>query len=119
VGWFRVDWYTPASVDTAGDIRLFVLGTDGYMEMRKYIDPAGHPGAEHLFVVNHEGVRLVDTSSVPLTFASKFLDDVRNRTETAMPQDRSFLVTRLATEAQLNARNLTSVLSGVPARSSH
>ena len=115
VGWFRVDWYTPDSVDTAGDIRLFVLGTDGYMEMRKYIDPAGRPGAEHLFVVNHAGMRLVDTSSVKLTFASKFLGDVRNRTETAMPQDRSFLVTRLATEAQLNARHLSGLPAAVPA----
>jgi predicted dehydrogenase len=105
LGWFRVDWYTPDSIDTAGDIRLFVLGTDGYMEMRKYVDPAGRPGAEHLLLVNHEGARMLDTSGVALTFASKFLDDVRQRTETAIPQ-RSFLVTRLATEAQLNARHV-------------
>jgi predicted dehydrogenase len=104
LGWFRVDWYTPDSINTAGDIRLFVLGTDGYMEMRKYVDPAGRPGGEHLLIVNHEGVRIVETSDVPLTFASKFLDDVRDRTETAISQQRSFLVTRLATEAQLHAR---------------
>jgi predicted dehydrogenase len=106
IGWFRVDWYTPTSLGVPGDIRLFLLGTDGYMEMRKYVDPAGRPGAEHLMVANEDGVRFVDVSDVPLVFASRLLDDVRNRTETAIPQSRSFLVTRLATEAQLGARRL-------------
>jgi predicted dehydrogenase len=115
LGWFRVDWYTPDSINTAGDIRLFVLGTDGYMEMRKYVDPDGRQGGEHLLLVNHEGARMVDTTHVPLTFASRFLDDVRDRTETAIPQQRSFLVTRLATEAQLNARRVGRLTTGVSA----
>ena len=106
VGWFRVDWYTPASIKVPGDIRLFLLGTDGYMEMRKYIDPAGRPGAEHLLVVNKDGAHFVDTTAVPLTFGARLLDDVRNRTETAIPQARSFLTIRLATQAQLSARRL-------------
>src|SRR5262249_18503022 len=109
LGWFRVDWYTPASVEVPGDIRLFVLGIEGYMEMRKYYDPAGRDGQAHLFVVDRKGTRFVDTTDVPLTFASRFLDDVRNRTETAMSQQRSFLVTRLATEAQMQARRLRAV----------
>ena len=111
LGWFRVDWYTPASLEVPGDIRLFVLGTDGYMEMRKYYDPAGRPGDEHLFVVDSKGTHFVDTTNVPLTFGSRFLDDVRNRTETAMGQERSFLVTRLATEAQLGARRVVCLNS--------
>jgi predicted dehydrogenase len=108
VGWFRVDWCSPASLGVPGDIRLFLLGTEGYMEMRKYADPAGQPGGEHLLLVNSEGARFVDTTDVKLTFGTRLLDDVRNRTETAMPQDRSFLVTRLAMEASLNARRLGS-----------
>src|SRR5262245_53899441 len=56
-GWFRVDWYSPGSLGVPGDIRLVVLGTGGYMEMRKYIDPAGRPGAEHLLLVNDKGAR--------------------------------------------------------------
>jgi predicted dehydrogenase len=107
LGWFRVDWYTPVSIGVPGDIRLFVLGTEGYLEMRKYFDPAGHAGGEHLFVVNEDGAGYVDTQNVPLTFGTRFLDDVRNRTETAIPQERSFLVTQLATEAELTARRLS------------
>jgi predicted dehydrogenase len=112
LGWFRVDWYTPASIEVPGDIRLFILGTDGYMEMRKYYDPAGRPGQEHLFVVDGKGTHFVDTTNVPLTFGSRFLNDVRNRTETAISQERSFLVTRLATEAQLGARRVGSATVG-------
>jgi predicted dehydrogenase len=106
IGWFRLDWYTPTSLGVPGDIRLFLLGTNGYMEMRKYVDPAGRPGSEHLLLANEDGVRFVDVSDVPLVFASRFLDDVRNRTQTAITQERSFLVTRLATQAQLGARRL-------------
>jgi predicted dehydrogenase len=106
LGWFRVDWHGPESIGVPGDIRLFVLGTEGYMEMRKYYDPAGRSGGEHLFVVDPTGARFLDTADVPLTFGARFLDDVRNRTETSISQEQSFLVARLATEAQLHARKL-------------
>ncbi len=105
-GWFRVDWYTPAKLGVAGDIRLFVVGTEGHMEMRKYIDTLGRPGAEHLFLINRDGARYIDVSDVPLTFGERFLDDVRNRTATAMNQKRSFLSVRLATQAQLMAQRM-------------
>jgi predicted dehydrogenase len=106
VGWFRVDWYGPESIRVPGDIRLFVLGTEGYMEMRKYIDVAGPEGAEHLYLVNKDSARLIDTRDVQLDFGARFLADVRDRSETSITQERSFLITRLATEAQLRARHL-------------
>jgi predicted dehydrogenase len=106
VGWFRVDWYTPKALGVPGDIRLFILGTDGYIETRKYIDVAGPAGGEHLYLMNEDGAQFIDVTQVPLTFGSRFLDDVRNRTQTATTQARSFLVAQLATEAQLTARRL-------------
>jgi predicted dehydrogenase len=106
LGWFRVDWYGPESIRVPGDIRLFLLGTQGYMEMRKYIDVAGPDGGDHLYVVNKDGARLIDTRDVPLDFGARFLADVRDRTETSITQERSFLVIRLATEAQLRARRV-------------
>ena len=39
-GYVRVDWYTPDGLATWGDGRLFVLGTEGYIELRKYINVA-------------------------------------------------------------------------------
>jgi predicted dehydrogenase len=122
IGWFRVDRYTPRSLRIVGDIRLFVLGTDGYMEMRKYVDPAGRPGPatpppgetdtrqEHLLLVNSDGPRFLDIEDVQFTFGTRFLNDVRNRTETAIPQERSFLIVRLALEAQMFARHFDVTL---------
>lgn len=104
LGMIRVDWYTPDGLSTWGDGRLFILGTEGYVELRKYCDLAGKPGAEHLFLVDRSGVRYVDCSDKPLPFGPRLLDDVRNRTETAIPQARSFLATRLAIQAQMQAQ---------------
>ena len=51
----RVDWLTPEALPTWGDGRLTILGTTGYIELRKYIDIAGRPGKDHLFLVNGRG----------------------------------------------------------------
>ena len=56
-GYIRVDWFTPAGLPTWGDGRLTILGTEGYIELRKYVDIAGRPGADHLFLVDGEGMR--------------------------------------------------------------
>ncbi len=105
-GWFRVDWLSPKALNAPGDIRLFVLGTEGYIETRKYIDPSGRPGAEHLLLVNREGARFVDVGNVALPFGPRLLNDVRDRTQTAIPQQRSFLTVRLAMQAQEMAARL-------------
>ena len=39
-GYVRVDWFTPDGLSTWGDGRLFILGTEGYIELRKYINVA-------------------------------------------------------------------------------
>ena len=54
-GYVRVDWFTPDGLTTWGDGRLFVLGTEGYIELRKYINVAGAPGGNHLFLVDKKG----------------------------------------------------------------
>jgi predicted dehydrogenase len=63
-GYIRVDWFTPDGLDTWGDTRLTILGTDGYIEVRKNIDIAGRPGANHLFLANNEGTQYIDCSDV-------------------------------------------------------
>ena len=102
-GYVRVDWFTPDGLPTWGDGRLTLIGTDGYMEIRKNLDIAGAPGATHLFLVDREGVRRIDCSGVELPFARQFVDDVRNRTETAMSQSHCFRATELALAAQAMA----------------
>jgi predicted dehydrogenase len=103
-GFIRVDWFTPDGLKTWGDGRLFVLGTEGYIELRKYIDIDGRPGADHLFISNRTGTRHIDASEEPLTYFSKFLVDVRKRSSSAMPDGHAMTVTRLAIGAQVLAR---------------
>ncbi|WP_196260822.1 Gfo/Idh/MocA family protein [Pelagibacterium limicola] len=107
-GYIRVDWFTPEGLPTWGDGRLTILGTEGYIELRKYIDIAGRPGKDHLFIVDSEGIRHIDCGDEPLEYFDKFLADVRDRTETAMTQRHAFEVCRLSLEAQASATVLTN-----------
>ena len=106
VGYIRVDWFTPDGLGVWGDGRLFITGTDGYIELRKYIDIAGRPGGEHLFLVNHSGIQYIDCSTVPLPYAEQLIADIRDRTETAMPQYHAFLAMELAIKAENQAARL-------------
>jgi predicted dehydrogenase len=102
-GYIRLDWFTPDGLGVWGDGRLTVVGTDGYIELRKYIDIAGRPGANHLFLVDRKGIRYVDCSKTELPYGHQLRDDVLNRTETAMPQTHCFFATELALRAQAAA----------------
>lgn len=103
-GYVRVDWFTPDGLGTWGDGRLTVLGTDGFIELRKYIDLAGRPGGDHLFLVNGQETRYIDCSSVDLPFGRQLLEDVRARTQTAMAQAHTFLASELGLQAQAMAQ---------------
>jgi predicted dehydrogenase len=107
-GYFRVDWFTPSGLDSWGDGRVTILGTDGFMEVRKNIDIAGRSGPGHLFVVDQKKTEYVDCSSVELPYGRLLLDDIRNRTETAMPQAHAFLAAELALRAELQAQRVSA-----------
>ena len=102
-GYARVDWFTPGGLPVWGDGRLTILGTEGYVELRKYVDPAGRPGADHMIVVDGDGMERVDCAGVPLTYFAALLRDVAERTETAQTQAHVWEVSRLSLEAQARA----------------
>jgi predicted dehydrogenase len=105
-GYIRVDWYTPDGLPNWGDGRLTLLGTEGYIELRKYVDIGGRKGTDHLFMVNHEGMEVIDCNDVKLPYGEQLIYDVLNRTETAMPQERCFLAMELALSAQQKATRI-------------
>jgi predicted dehydrogenase len=106
-GYIRVDWFTPDGLSTWGDGRLTILGTDGFIEIRKNVDIGGRPGGNHLFLVDQKETRYVDCSAVALPYGEQLVSDVVNRTETAMPQAHCFLATELVLKAQQQAQRLT------------
>ena len=103
-GYIRVDWFTPAGLSTWGDVRLFIVGTDGSIELRKNCDVEGRAGANHLFLINQTGTQYIDCNRVALPFGEQFLNDIRDRTETAISQAHCFVASELALLAQKNAQ---------------
>lgn len=91
----RVDWMTPDGLPTWGDGRLVILGTDGFTELRKYVDPAGRAGEDHLFISDRKGTRHIDCFGLDRPFGRQFLND-----ETAMPQERCISAMKLALTAR-------------------
>ena len=105
-GYIRVDWYTPDGLPTWGDGRLTILGTEGYIELRKYVDVAGRDGTDHVFLVNGDVCEHIDASDAPLPYFERLIHDVNTRSETAMAQAHCFKVMELALTAQSQAARL-------------
>ncbi len=106
-GYMRVDWFTPDGLKSWGDGRLTILGTDGFMELRKNVDITGRDGGNHLFLVDNKETRYFDCNNEALPYAEQFVQDILNRTETAMTQEHCFLATELALKAQKEALSLS------------
>ncbi len=103
-GYVRLDWFTPKGLGTWGDGRLFILGTEGYMEARKYTNVAVSGQGNNLFVVNGDSARYIDCSNGPLPFGPQFVADIVNRTHVAQDQEMALLAAELAITAQKTAR---------------
>jgi predicted dehydrogenase len=106
-GYVRVDWFTPNGLGTWGDGRLFILGTEGYIELRKYRDIAGRPGGNHLFIVDQKQTRYIDCNNVVLPFGPQLVADIVNRTHVAQDQEQALLAAELVLKAQRDAKVLT------------
>lgn len=104
MGYIRVDWFTPDGLKSWGDGRLTILGTEGFIEIRKNIDIGGREGGNHLFLTDHKETRYIDCSQQDLPYGRQLVDDILNRTEAAMSQTHCLLATELAIKAQKNAQ---------------
>ena len=102
----RVDWFTPDGLPVWGDGRTIILGTGGYIEIRKYIDysDAENP-SQILFITDSAGVRRIDCRQMKFPFFGKFILDILNGTETAMTQEHAFKAAELALKSQQQAES--------------
>lgn len=104
-GYVRVDWYTPDALPTWGDGRLTILGTEGTIELRKYVDVGGAEGTDHLVLFNGDTCKKIQCSDAGLPYFLNLANDIAERTETAMPQAHAFKVMELALKAQAMAES--------------
>ncbi|HZG73296.1 MAG TPA: Gfo/Idh/MocA family oxidoreductase [Chondromyces sp.] len=101
---FKVDWFTPDGLRTWGDGRTFITGTEGTIELRKYIDVAKNESGDHLFLVNKEGEKHYELrGEVGFPFFGQLILDCINRTEKAMTQEHAFKAAELCLKAQEQA----------------
>lgn len=101
---FRVDWLTPNGLSTWGDGRTVILGTNGYIELRKYVDIARDAGGDQLYMVNDEGeFRMELGGKVGFPYFGELILDCLNRTENAMTQQHAFKAAELCLQAQSKA----------------
>lgn len=100
-GYYRVDWLTPAGLSTWGDGRLLILGTEGFIELRKYTDITTNHGADQLLLVDRKGEhRIPCHGQVGYPFFGELILDCLQGTETAMTQEHTFKAAELSLRAQ-------------------
>ena len=103
-GYFRVDWFTPDGLRSWGDGRTFILGTDGYIELRKNRDVGRGGDGDHVFWVDGKGEHTFDArGKTGFPFFGQLVLDCLNRTENAMTQEHAFKASELCVRAQLQA----------------
>jgi predicted dehydrogenase len=106
-GYVRLDWFTPDGLGTWGDGRLFILGADGFIEVRKYTNVAVSKQGNNLYLVDNKQSRYIDCSQMPLPYGAQFVADIVNRTHTAQDQEQCLLAAELVIKAQNQAKFVT------------
>ena len=103
--YFRVDWFTPDGLRTWGDGRTIIIGTKGYIEIRKYVDVGTErDGGNHVFLVNDQGEQYINATGLTgYPFFGDLILDSLNRTENAMTQAHAFKAAELCLIAQKQA----------------
>jgi predicted dehydrogenase len=101
---YRVDWMTPDGLGTWGDGRAFLMGSEGYIELRKYIDVARQKSGDHLYLVDKKGEHYIDCKGkTGFPFFGSLILDCLNRTENAMTQEHAFMAAELCLKCQAKA----------------
>lgn len=107
-GYFRVDWFTPDGLQSWGDGRSIILGTEGFIEQRKYMNLGTSDGPGHLFLANGKGETHYSVEGkIGYPFFGELILDCLHRTENAMTQEHAFKAAELCVKAQLRAVNIT------------
>src|SRR5690625_1839180 len=102
--YFRVDCVTPDGLSVWGDGRTFIVGTEGTIDIRKYVDIAREKVGDHVFLVNNEGEKYYNVSGkVGFPFFGEMILDCIHRTEKAMTQEHIVKAAELCLLAQEQA----------------
>jgi predicted dehydrogenase len=112
--YFRVDWFTPDGMGAWGDGRTIVTGTEGMIELRKYLDIARDPQGDHVYLVDGKGEHhFAVHGQMGYPFFGQLIRDCLERTERAMTQEHTFLAIDLALQAEAAAVRISGEVGGL------
>ena len=111
-GYFRVDWFTPNALQMWGDGRLFIIGTEGFIEQRKYMQLGEKESrGGNVYLANGEEETFYNIEGqVGYPYFGQLILDCLNRTENAMTQDHAFKAAELCVRAQMQAVKISTPL---------
>lgn len=100
-GYYRVDWFTPDALPGWGDGRTIILGSEGYIELRKYLEVGSQEPGGRVYLVNKQQMQVFDVrGQVGFPFFGQLILDCLHRTENAMSQRHAFKAAELCLRAQ-------------------
>ncbi|VGO13724.1 D-xylose dehydrogenase [Pontiella desulfatans] len=100
----RLDWFTPDGSPVWGDGRVFVVGTEGTLEARKYMDVGRKAPDSRIFLTTGDEVQEIECfENVGFPFFGELILDCIHRTENAMTQEHAFKAAELSLQAQAMA----------------
>jgi predicted dehydrogenase len=110
-GLIRVDWLTPAGLSTWGDGRIMILGTSGFLELRKNVDIAREQTTDTLYLVDARGERCEHAGKHPgMPRYRELVMDCLDRSENFMTQFHVFKAAELSLKAQAMACRLNAAI---------
>lgn len=109
------DWHTPEASKTYGDGRIFVVGTEGYAELRLSGDPLITDETLMLFVTHEKEYERVELDTLQATISEDFLQRIEGKQAGITHQD--ILAASIATiEADENAKIYSAFETAIPER---
>ena len=87
-----------------GDGRTTVLGTDGFLEIRKYVDLCQPTHRNRIYLVDKKGEHLIECDGqIGFPFFGQLIRDCLDGTSIAMTQEHTFKAAELSLMAQAEA----------------
>jgi predicted dehydrogenase len=106
-GYARVDWLSPDALPTWGDIRQFLVGTEGTMEIRSTINLGSQDPKPVLLLTTRSGApEQIGVSDVDTAWAPQLVADIRDGVNRLTPHEETFAALRTVLLMQQRAERI-------------
>jgi hypothetical protein len=87
------------------------MGTEGFIEMRKYLDIGRSTKGDNVYLANQKTEEFINVEGrVGFPYFGRLILDCLNRTENAMTQEHTFKASELCVRAQMAAEKAKGIV---------